>query len=164
MPITVLPDGNVLNYLAEHPDALAAVRTANASGAVRILETVMLRKELKKMKRTPDGLAQWRELTALLDSLMLEPVKLATFTLDASLLDDPDEQLATDEQAALHDTLSTSNAGHAVDATIAQAAREHDALLVTKDQGMIGRATKLDVAAVNPPALAWLARKLTDLE
>ena len=155
--IRALIDGNVLDYLADNPDALVAVNAATLTGRLRLLGTQILRAELDAMKGKQHKLPRWRELTAVLDSLDLDPVPLAAFMLDYSALDGPDD-LATDEQSDQHERMTRGQRNRAEDAMLAMTASAHDAVLITSDSDLFNHATEQNIPVANPPALAWLAR------
>jgi hypothetical protein len=152
--IAALIDGNVLDYLADNPDALTAVRAALDAGTLRLIDTHILRDELDLMKvKQP---ARWAELDAVFGKLRFDSVTTAGFVLDQSRLDRAD--LMSDPDVDVYGELSKQNPGNARDALLALTARRDDALLVTADKDLIGQATKQNIPAVNPPALVWLAQ------
>jgi rRNA-processing protein FCF1 len=152
--ISALIDGNVLNYLDEHPAALTDIQAALDSGTLRLVGTHILRDQLNKTKgKQPE---KWARLTAVVDALQFDDVTTAGFVFDVSRFDQAD--LMSDDDAALYGTLTSSERNRAEDALLALTARRDRALLVTADKDLFRRATDQDIPVANAPALAWLAR------
>jgi predicted nucleic acid-binding protein len=154
--ISALIDVHVLDYLDEHPAARADILTALNAGTLGLVGTHILRDEANAMKsKQPE---KWRRLSAIIDALDFDEVTTAGFVLDdVSRFDQAD--LISDDDADLYRTVTVGNPKHAKDALLALTARRDNALLVTTDKGLIGRATRQDLPVANPPALAWLARQ-----
>jgi rRNA-processing protein FCF1 len=152
--ITALIDGNVLDYLADHPDALTAARAALDAGTIRLISTHILGDELDPMK--PGKRERRQELDAVIEALNFETVTTAGFVLDRSRLDHADPM--SDPDVELYDALIKQNPRHAEDALLTLTARRDDTLLVTADKTLFGRATEQNIPVVNPPAFAWLAQ------
>ena len=152
--ISALIDVHVLDYLDEHPAAGPDILTALNAGTLELVGTHILRDEVNAMKsRQPE---KWGRLSAIIDALDFDEVTTAGSVPNVSRLDQAD--LVSDDDADLYRTVTVGNPKHAKDALLALTARRDNALLVTTDKGLIGRATRQDLPVANPPALAWLAR------
>jgi rRNA-processing protein FCF1 len=143
--ILAVLDGNVLDYLADHPDDVAVVEAARDSGRVKLLATHILRDELDAIES--DG-EKWARLEAVRGRLGFEEVATRGFVLDVSWLDKA--QLTSWPEVDEFAQLSVGNPKHAQDALLALTAKRDGAVLVTADKGLTGRARALGIEVLDP--------------
>jgi hypothetical protein len=145
--IVAVLDGNVLDYLATAPDALAVVHAAQRDGRLRLLRTHLLGDELDGMQATEAAkLARLREVEV---SLIFDDVPTAGFVLDASRLD----HASLSDDTAEYEALTKGNARHAEDALLALTAQYTGSVLVTDDKPMTGRARARAIHVMSSAAL-----------
>lgn len=147
VPTPVVLDANAVDPLVDQPGAYEILERALLEGRVTVLYTHVTLEELAKV---PDLERRQRLLLALTGLGRLVPT--GAFVLDFSRLN----HARLNDDVESFDAFRSGNVTHTADALIAVTAAVENALLVTADQRLSGRARDRGLQAMTMPDLLTL--------